>query len=213
MSLPNFRVTKDPQEIERLSPLSAEAPVTQSGQHWGVIVYVGPAAHQKCEHFAINFISAFPTAEDAQAYCKKLQTQYNWDNFTTYVIPMNKLLPFPPPNDKEMERHYPSTVLNQLMDQQKEEMFKSEDRIDGRLSELHKIESEKQLRMRSPAAIEAERKLFGPDVKVAEIDSEDEKSTHIAKVHCLMGRTQTERPVGAKIIDTIELKKNTIDDD
>lgn len=189
-------------EVEHLSAMDAEVPNPRPGQNWGVIIFVGPKAHQKCEHFAINFIGAFPTAEDANQYCLKLQNN-GWNFFTTYVIPMNKLIPFPPPSDKDVEECvYPDNILNQLMDRHKKDMFEAEDRIDGRLSKLHAMEAEKQLRMRSQDAIQAEQKLIG-GVPIADIDPDDEKSTHINKVHCLMGETRNEPPIGAKIVSAV----------
>lgn len=210
MAFTQTRPYIDRDEIEHLSAVDAEVPCGRSGQNYAVIIYVGPNAHQKCEHFAINFVAAFPTNEDAHEFCKKLHNK-GWTNFTTYVIPMNRLIPFPPPSDKDIEECiYPDNILNQLMDRQKQEMFAAEDRIDGRVSALHKIEAEKKMRelgdapTASDQCLEEEKKLLG-NVSVANIDPDDAKTTHINKVRCIAGVPQSARPNDNANI--IEIKK------
>lgn len=225
----HLRVSKDESEIRRLSYLDAIAPISTPNQFWAVIIYVGPEADQPCDKMAISILGAYPTVSDARDYVDRIRRD-GFDMFTMYIVEMNKLLAFPPPKDVE-DRHYANSLLEQIMDRQKERMFKSEARINTRLHELHEMEAKIQLcrrdnkteeadklqgelsTLRRQLAAEAEAKENPPRVQVTEPcktheDTQKDPETHINRVRCVVGTPQTERPANVQNVCSIKPIEN-----
>jgi len=131
----------DNDDIIGLSHNDAIAPFTPDNQQWGVIVYVGPDSDQQCDRMAINFLGAFGSIEDAKRYATQLKTE-RFNMFTMYVIEMNKLIAFPPPKDVN-DRNYSNETLDKIMNNQKQRMYTSEQRMNSRIDDLHKMEAKR----------------------------------------------------------------------
>ena len=172
--------------MEKSTATVSRPPLRNEKQRFALVVMVGPEAlRQHCKDWAFNILGCFRTAEESNAFARKLQAA-GYDSYDMYTVQTQEFITFPPPSTNELDDvQYSDKLLQSIMQEARKKRASSEDLVQRKAAEYN------QTAEKAAKAAQTMRKAT----------DEERKNLRVR-----LGEPQTTAPEGVDMSQVIKMK-------